>query len=128
MKDHPQVVEFKMIEKGEHHWIMYSQGKGIMLMSPRDNLIKLTRHPQPDGKILYITQTTTHKDYPERDGIIRMDIFKATMAEQKGPDLHVLEFSNFDMKGYFPVRLMNMMLGSMVSKGLGEFYERMKKA
>jgi hypothetical protein len=75
---------------------------------------------------MYITQTCQHKDYPERPGVIRMEMFKATMAEQKGNDLHVLEFSNFDMKGYFPVRLMNMMLGSMVSKGMNEFYNKIK--
>jgi len=63
---------------------------------------------------------------PEREGIIRMEFFKASMCEQKGKDIHITEFSNMDMKGYFPVRLMNMMMGSMVSKMMPKMYEKVK--
>jgi hypothetical protein len=45
MKDHPNVIEFAMVEKNENEWIMYSQSKMPMMMSARDNLIKLSKFP-----------------------------------------------------------------------------------
>jgi hypothetical protein len=32
--------------------------------------------------------------------------------------LVVTDFSNLDLKGYFPVRILNMMMGTMMSKGI----------
>ena len=40
------------------------------------------------------------------------------MLVQDGEDLKVTDFSHMDLKGYFPVRIMNMMLGTMMSKGI----------
>jgi len=51
-----------------------------------------------------------------------MDFFKCSLVKQEGEDLKLLEFSNFDMKGYFPARLINMMLGSAMITGITKFY------
>ena len=45
-------------------------------------------------------------------------MFKAIKVEQVGPDVELTDFSSMDMKGYFPMRLMNMMIGSMMPKML----------
>ncbi len=33
-------------------------------------------------------------------------------------DLLITDYSNIDFKGYFPMRLMNMMIGSVMPKGI----------
>jgi hypothetical protein len=47
-----------------------------------------------------------------------MDIFKATLAYDVQDGLEAVEFSNFDMKGWFPVRLLNLVVGQMALKNL----------
>ena len=41
-----------------------------------------------------------------------MDYFKVSKLWEEGEDLRLVEFSNFNMKGYFPAKLINMMMGS----------------
>jgi hypothetical protein len=45
-------------------------------------------------------------------------MFKAMMLKQEGEDLRIVDFSNMDLKGYFPVRIMNMMMGTIMGKGI----------
>ena len=54
-----------------------------------------------------------------------MDIYKATLAYNVGNDLEAVEFSNFDMKGWFPVRLLNMVVGPMALKNLQDLTKKL---
>ena len=56
-----------------------------------------------------------------------MDIFKASRCRDVDGVLHLLEFSNMDMKGYFPMKMMNMFMGSMLAKGIPELKKQMTK-
>jgi len=67
---------------------------------------------------LFITKNASHPDYPITDKVIRMDIYKATLAYDVEDALEAVEFSNFDMKGWFPVRLLNLVVGQMALKNL----------
>jgi hypothetical protein len=60
-------------------------------------------------------------------GVIRMQMFKAVRVEQVGEDIHLTDFSSMDMKGYFPKRLMNMMLGTMMPKMIKTQRERLSE-
>jgi hypothetical protein len=74
-----------------------------------------------------VISSIEHPDFPERKGIIRMEMFKASLVQQQGPDIKITEFSNFNMKGYFPMRLLNMVMASAVEKGLGGMQEKIMK-
>ena len=48
-----------------------------------------------------------------------MDMLKASRCEaMEGGGMTFVEFSNFDMKGYFPMRMMNMFMGSAIAKSI----------
>lgn len=68
--------------------------------------------------MLVTAENVEHDDYPEQPGVVRMQMFKAVKVEQVGNDVELTDFSSMDMKGYFPMRLMNMMIGSMMPKML----------
>ena len=98
--------------------IIYSRMSMGKFMSDRDQVIRKMNTPQPDGSILVTVENVEHPDAPEVPGVVRMQMFKAVKVEQVGEDIHLTDFSSMDMKGYFPMRLMNMMIGSMMPKML----------
>ena len=84
------------------------------LMSDRDNCILFKSIDRADGKMLYEVKTVDHPECPLVKGVIRMTMFKCSLAWDEGSDLKLIEFSNFDMGGYFPARLMNMAMAGMM--------------
>jgi hypothetical protein len=67
-------------------------------------------------------------DVPEVPGVLRMDMFitcKLRQDPEKPDDLLLTEYSNFDMKGYFPSRIMNMVIGSIVPKMQKEMRQKL---
>jgi hypothetical protein len=53
-------------------------------------------------------------DFPRTKNAIRMDYFKASVYEEKDNALYLTEYSNFNMGGYFPTKLLNMLMASMM--------------
>jgi len=54
-----------------------------------------------------------------------MEMFKTQRVapcEDNPNDLSVTDFSVMNMKGYFPVRLFNLMMGTMLAKGVPKLY------
>ena len=94
-------------------------------MSEREALLSYEKYPQPDGKVLYITKNAEHQDYPITDKVIRMDIYKATLAYDVEDGLGAVEFSNFDMKGWFPTKLLNFVLGPMALSNLQDLTKKL---
>jgi len=107
-----KIVEFKWLENKpeEGYWLMYSVSKMGSLASDRENLIEMTLHELDEKKFIYISKTVERDDVPVKAGCVRMEIFKATHVEQVGEDIELTEFSNFDLKGYFPSSLFNMVM------------------
>ena len=123
----PNIIKMETFEKKDGYQILYIQSKMPMMMTNRDSLLSLEKIDKEDGRLLFVIRTVKRDDLmPEQEGFIRMEQCKASMSEQKGEDLHMTEFSNMNLKGYFPVRLMNMVLGSMIQAGIGQMYEKMK--
>lgn len=56
-----------------------------------------------------------------------MDMFKASIYYEDGDDLFFKEYTNFDMGGYFPVRLLNLVMTSFMSKGIKQFYQKLRE-
>lgn len=112
MANAPHLTEFKIVEKHEDGMprIFYQKVK-MTGMSERESLLRLEKLPQPDGRVLFITSSVEHPDYPITNQVIRMETYKATMAEDTHRGLKSTEFSNFNIKGWFPLRLLNMMIG-----------------
>lgn len=114
------IKEFKIIEKdenpetGEENSLMFLITK-VPLFSNRESLLRNRMYWVEDGKSMMIIQgSEEHPDYPINKGNVRMNVQKAVKITQHGPDCHAYTFSTFDMGGYFPVRLLNMvMAGSM---------------
>ena len=129
VKENSHVKDLKMIKKEPDHLIMYYI-MSMPLMTERDCVIevKIIDIPNDQDKgILCWCKTITHEDYPEKKKPIRIDIFKATKCFDKDGSLHILEFQNMDMKGWFPVSLFNMVIGSAMKKGIPDLMKQMDK-
>jgi len=128
MKKSKQIKEFKIFERHEDGIpkIMYSRAK-IPFMSDRENLIEFSQKKLSDVESIFVTKTVERDDCPVAKGAIRMDIFKATKALEENGDLYITEFSNFNLKGMVPARLLNMIMSSTASKQVGEFYKSLKE-
>lgn len=87
-------------------------------ISDRDNVVRKTVKDLGDGNTL-MTIESVDLGIPEVAGVQRMEMFK-TMKIREDPDkpddLLVTDYSNFDMKGYFPTRIMNMVISSILPK------------
>ena len=56
-----------------------------------------------------------------------MKLFKYSVISQVGDELLFEDIANFNMGGYVPSSLMNMMLGSLMAKGITRFKDRLDK-
>jgi len=72
--------------------------------------------------VLMLSQSIEHADCPEVKGKIRMHMLAAGLGRMEGEYLHVTEFTQMDLKGYVPAKLMNMVLGSMAKAQMPDFY------
>jgi len=80
------------------------------------------------GRYLIIGKAIERDDIPVAKGCIRMEQYKASMVwNDEAGDLHLTEFSSFDLKGYFPKALLNMVMSSMASKSVTQFGNKMKE-
>ena len=112
--------------------IVYFRFK-VPLMNDRDNVCFIHQETAPEelgGDFIQCT-TVEHDDCPEVQGVVRM---YQTVSGWIRPDpndsqiIHYTELDNFDMKGNFPARLMNMMIASESKKEFGNLYNHCKNA
>ena len=96
------------------------------LMTNRDLVLEGSLKKESDGSMMFISQSIPHSKYPETKDPIRMDMLKLSHFKQEGDKVVGIEFSNMDMKGYFPTKMLNMVMGSMAGKGISEFAKRVK--
>jgi len=55
-----------------------------------------------------------------------MKLFAASQFKQEGPDLTITQFSNYDMGGYVPNKLLYMCIGAMMGSELTKVYDQVK--
>jgi len=108
----------------EGNWVMYSRSKIGAMTSDRDNLVQMTINDVDGGKALFqVLQPTELADYPPHDDYVRMVYFKSALYTQEGPDVRVVQFENFDLRGYFPAKLLNMIASQHAKDALMSIYE-----
>ena len=105
-------------DDGPNDKVLYMRMRLGPFISDRDNVVRKTVKDIGDGNTL-LTMESTDFNVPDVPGVIRIDFFSAFKLRQdpeKPEDLLLTEYSNFDMKGYFPSRIMNMVAASMLPK------------
>ena len=82
----------------------------IPMMTKRECVFAMNRTETPNGEICYLMNTVDHPDYPKNNQYVRIDWFKGVKFSP-APDgsMDVIEFMQFDMGGYFPVSMLNML-------------------
>ena len=107
--------------------VIYSRRDLGMLFSERESLMKLDRVTHDDGSHTNYMYSVDHPDYPEGDHAIRTKMFQRQTIKQIGNDIQFTSIANFSMGGYVPASLMNMMIGTMFSKGMDRMMEKVEK-
>ena len=85
------------------------------MMTDRDNVIQI-HNREIDGKEFFVVKTVERDDVPEVPGVVRMFMNSRGLISinKESPDdtIDYTELSYFNLKGYFPARLMNMVIAS----------------
>ena len=102
--------------------IMYWRFK-MPLMSDRDNVAKICQVPQEDGSIFGYCITIDHEKKPMVKNVVRMWQKVYFRCSVKDDVMTYTEISNFDMKGYMPAKLMNMVLSAETEKEFCTLYK-----
>lgn len=96
------------------------------MMSDRDNVAKIHQFKQEDGSYFGYCITVDHDKKPAVKNVVRMYQRIYFTAKDVDGDMHYTEISNFDMKGYMPARLMNMLISSETEKEFATMYKAMQ--
>lgn len=96
------------------------------LMSARDICMRFTYSDQEDGKF-FVCETVVRDDCPEVDGVVRMFMYTRGFIrpnkESPADIFDYTEFTVFNMGGYMPARLLNMVVASETQKEFGNMYK-----
>ena len=120
------MVERRFIKQEGDYRYYYLRVKIGKFVSDREVVIRKLDTWLDDGSLLYSIESVDLPEEQPRKDYVRMEMFKTVLVKQdpESPDdLLVTEYSNMDMKGYFPPRIMNMMTGAILSKG----YAKLRK-
>ena len=89
-------------------------------MTDRESVLSMKRLKSNDPKkALYLIKSIERDDFPRTNKMIRMDMFKGveyTKLEEGG--LSAVEFIKFDLGGYFPTSVLNMLQVSAGQKNI----------
>lgn len=99
-------------------------------MSARENLIQWKRIDLNDKESMLLLASIFLDEVPITKDYVRCEFYKCQLvkqAEDNPNDLEITDVSNMDMKGSIPTRIMNSVISSMVSKGIGEITSELRK-
>ena len=54
-----------------------------------------------------------------------MHMLSSAIVRMEGDRLHMTEFTQMDLKGYVPAKLMNMVLSGMAKASVTDFYAKL---
>ena len=75
----------------------------------------------------FVQKTVEHPDYPLKKGTVRMRSYKGIKMWQEDNALRFVDINNFDMGGYFPMKMLSYLYASMARKGLDQMMKDLKK-
>jgi hypothetical protein len=106
----PYLKEIRILERDASGYpTQYYTISKLPMMTDRESLMSMQRIEQGD-KVIYIIKSIEREDFPRSNKMVRMDFFKAveyTKLESGG--LTAIEFVKFDLGGYFPTSILNML-------------------
>ena len=122
--------EFTKVEEipEENAKIYYMRIK-MPMMSERDNVMRIFFETRPDGSRFISCTTVDHPKCPIRPGVVRMhSVISALISKSEEIEnaYNYTELDHFDMKGYFPARLMNMIIASSVKTEFAKCYNHIR--
>lgn len=125
-KEMKHIKELRIVERHENGSpkLMYSRSK-MPMMTERENLVSQYMRDLGDGRTLILSTSTDRPEFPRTKNAIRMDMYKASVFHNVEGDLKLIEYSNMDLGGYFPAKLLNMVMANMMSKGMGMMFKKM---
>ena len=113
-------------EDGESQ-ILYFRAK-IPFMSEREVIIRMKRENLDDGSAIVIMRSMAeHKDVPINPKYIRNEMMIARWIrplKENPKHLEVIHFGLVDPKGYFPGRLFNMVIPSLMTKTVKTWHKK----
>jgi hypothetical protein len=121
---HKMVTKLEYVERSESESIIEERIK-IPFLSEREIVFKMTSKRTPDGKLWISTESIEDARVPIKKDLIRMEFIKHIVCWMEGNDCHFTEFNRADMKGYVPVRLINMAMSSSATKAMKEVYKKL---
>ena len=77
---------------------------------------------------MFVQNTVEHPDYPISKGVVRMSLNKCVKVRQLENAIETEEYSTFDMGGYFPSRLMNVMISASMKAGVPLLRKQLEEA
>ena len=116
-----------MLESTPNKVVVYTRSKMPMFLSDRELIFQIDKYPQQDGTLLYTTRSIEHPECPATGDAVRIQVFKASLVSNEGSNLRLIEYQHMDVGGYVPASLMNMVMGSMLSRGLERFKMEMQE-
>ena len=125
IKHHKKFIVLERNEQGFPSQI-YTLSK-MPMMTDREGIVSLTGKFLDDGSHLFITKSVEHPDYPRGKHAIRTQVFKGTLTFEKDGALHIQEYAQFNMGGYFPMSILNKLMSTIMSKVVGEFKKKLIK-
>lgn len=129
MKD--KVDDMKILERDQNGKPIevYIKGKSTFLISSRDAIYRMEKFEnQPDGSSILMMRTVDRPNLPIPKNTYRMEMWKGSRSIEKGNDVHFVDFTYFDLKGYIPKTLLRLSMGSQLRKRFDEAYEKILKA
>ena len=108
-------------------------------MSDRDTTFKIQLKHLDDltfgpGSFYILGQTFDHKDFPEKEGVVRMYQYINGLCWQSSdpttgePIINYTEISQIDMKGYFPSTILNLVLGTLMHSEHRKMFDYMRQS
>lgn len=120
------IKEQRTIERiDENTTIDYWRFK-MPMMSDRDNVMSIHQSLTPDGSEFLYIKTVERDDTPPVPGVVRMFLFTRGLVSvnKESPEdtIDYTEVSYFNLNGYFPARLMNMVIAGETQKEFQSMY------
>ena len=119
--------ESRILEKIDEYTCVKYQRIKMPMMSDRDQVLSIHHEPIDKNSTYIIIQTVEREDCPEVPGAVRMSMFLRALI-RKNPEspedtVDFTEINCFNMKGYMPGRLLNMVIASEASKEMTNMYK-----
>ena len=111
------IESFKILERHSNGMpkVGHMITKKIPFISQRENVLEIGWEDISEKQKFAFKRSIKRNDIPEKDNIIRIQMLSLQLITEDGPDIKYTEFSNFNLGGMIPARLLNMAMARSVS-------------